>query len=373
MSDAGSKRKAEAAEDVVSGDEYEYDDYFEREQREQQRLEEARAQRRKRLLQTPAEDPTPAFQPNASSRGGLTENHAKPEAHKSTSASAPAESVSVPADDSLSKASQPDTAGAVHQPPASALRRVDEIDDMFNMEDTPAEDDESGRVPDLAAIPLPSVDALASAPSASGLHDNWDDPDGYYRVILGEKLHQGRYQVFSILGRGMFASVVRAKDLAQNEQEVAIKIARRQETMYKAGMKEMRTLELLAKADPDDRMHVVRLYTSFEHRGHLCTVFESLGLNLRDIVKRFGKDVGLNLQAVKTYAKQMFLALALLRKENIIHADIKPDNILVNEAKTMAKLADLGSASSTTEMEITPYLVSRFYRAPEISTWYSRD
>lgn len=40
----------------------------------------------------------------------------------------------------------------------------------------------------------------------------------------------------------------------------------------------------------------------------------------------------------------------------------------VNEQKTLLKLCDLGSASDASENEITPYLVSRFYRAPEIST-----
>lgn len=53
-------------------------------------------------------------------------------------------------------------------------------------------------------------------------------------------------------------------------------------------------------------------------------------MNLRDVVKRFGKDVGLNLRAVRAYAHQMFLALSLMKKCNIIHADIKPDNILVS-------------------------------------------
>ena len=108
-------------------------------------------------------------------------------------------------------------------------------------------------------------------------------------------------------------------------------------------------------------------------------------MNLRDVVKRFGKDVGLNIRAVRVYAKQLFLALNLLKKCNIMHADIKPDNILVihspllfnflfinvavqvNEQKTVLKLCDLGSASDVSENEITPYLVSRFYRAPEIS------
>lgn len=40
----------------------------------------------------------------------------------------------------------------------------------------------------------------------------------------------------------------------------------------------------------------------------------------------------------------------------------------LNHKRTLVKLCDLGSASYTTENDITPYLVSRFYRAPEIST-----
>lgn len=46
--------------------------------------------------------------------------------------------------------------------------------------------------------------------------------------------------------------------------------------------------------------------------------------------------------------------------------DIKPDNILVTESKLVLKLCDFGSASQISDNEITPYLVSRFYRSPEI-------
>jgi serine/threonine-protein kinase PRP4 len=90
-------------------------------------------------------------------------------------------------------------------------------------------------------------------------------------------------------------------------------------------------------------------------------------MNLREVLKKYGNNKGINLRAVRVYAQQLFLALSLLRKCNILHADIKPDNMLVNESKTVLKLADLGSASDATENDITPYLVSRFYRAPEIS------
>lgn len=117
-------------------------------------------------------------------------------------------------------------------------------------------------------------------------------------------------------------------------------------------MKEVQILNKLRQADPDDKKHIVRLERTFEHRGHLCLVFESLrcvivwkplflfhsfltignSMNLRDVVKRFGKDVGLNIKAVRAYAHQLFIALSLLKKTNIMHADIKPDNILVSSA-----------------------------------------
>lgn len=165
----------------------------------------------------------------------------------------------------------------------------------------------------------------------------------------------------------MFSSVVKALDISDNAgREVAIKVIRSNETMYKAGQKELQILRKLNDADPSDKKHLVRLVATFEHRGHLCLVFESLHMNLRELVRTVGRNVGLNLRAVRVFAQHLFLSLSLLAQCNVLHADIKPDNILINDRKTLIKLCDLGSASFSDECDITPYLVSRFYRAPEI-------
>lgn len=197
------------------------------------------------------------------------------------------------------------------------------------------------------------------------LRDNWTDAEGYYRVNIGEILEK-RYNVYGYTGQGVFSNVVRARDMPRANQEVAVKIIRNNELMQKTGLKELEFLKKLNDADPDDKFHCLRLFRHFYHKQHLCLVFEPLSMNLREVLKKYGKDVGLHIKAVRSYSQQLFLALKLLKRCNILHADIKPDNILVNESKTILKLCDFGSASHVADNDITPYLVSRFYRAPEI-------
>ncbi|KAJ3178198.1 U4/U6 small nuclear ribonucleoprotein prp4 [Geranomyces variabilis] len=238
-----------------------------------------------------------------------------------------------------------------------------EPDDMFAADDMFAPENEF-RAKKVAAHILDSAPFMRRADNPA-LTDNWDDHEGYYRVLLGEVLDE-RYHVYSVLGKGVFSSVLKASDTQNGDADVAIKLIRNNDTMYRAGLKELSILKKLMAADPEGKKHVIKLLRHFEHKNHLCLVFESLSLNLREVLKKFGKDVGLNIKAVRIYAQQLFLSLSLLKKCNILHADIKPDNILVTESKSTLKLCDLGSASDAGENDITPYLVSRFYRAPEI-------
>jgi serine/threonine-protein kinase PRP4 len=167
----------------------------------------------------------------------------------------------------------------------------------------------------------------------------------------------------------VFSRVVGAKDLeagTDGPKRVAIKIIRNNDTMYRAGKQEVSILEKLNSADHEDKRHCVQFISSFRYRNHLCLVLESLHMNLREVLKKFGRNIGLRLAAVRVYAKQMFIALKHLKTCKVLHCDIKLDNIMVNQAKNVLKLCDFGSAMLAGTNEVTPYLVSRYYRAPEI-------
>ena len=225
------------------------------------------------------------------------------------------------------------------------------------------------------------------------LQSNWDDAEGYYRTRVGEVILD-RYRTLGVVGKGVFSTVIKCADITKpvraddqvitkppalgpalggliSESKfecVAIKMIRNNDTMRKAADKELAILTLLSKNDPTNKKHCVTLLERFEFRRHIALVFEYQPMNLREILKKFGKDVGINVGAIRLYARQLLVALRYLLDLKIVHADIKLDNILCSSDLKQVKLCDFGSAFFENDPESvpTPYLVSRFYRAPEI-------
>jgi len=232
-----------------------------------------------------------------------------------------------------------------------------DVDDIFA--DTPEE-----RLTTTAVATVETAQRRA-------LVDSYDDAEGYYNFQVGEIIGS-RYKVFATHGRGVFSSVLQARDMKSGEgddaqaPQVAVKVIRANDTMYKAGQMERAILNKLSQSDPDGRKHCIKMLHSFEYRNHLCLVFEPMDMDLRGLTKRYGRGIGLSINAVRIYAMQMLVALQHLCNCGVLHADIKPDNILVNERRTIIKICDFGSAMFSGDNEITPYLVSRFYRAPEV-------
>jgi len=198
--------------------------------------------------------------------------------------------------------------------------------------------------------------------------DNYDDKEGYYAHRVGDILND-RYKVLGSYGKGVFSTVVRCQDLKAppgGPYEVAVKVQRNNEMMRRAGEKEILYLQRLVENDPENKRHCIQLISRFDHEDHLCMVFEAMHQNLRTALRQHGHKRGIQIDAIRIYARQLFTALRYMERLNIMHADLKPDNIVVNDKYNLLKVCDFGSASNGDDNEITPYLVSRFYRPPEI-------
>ena len=181
----------------------------------------------------------------------------------------------------------------------------------------------------------------------------------------GDILHE-RYQIEDLICTSNFGALLRARDL-QSGEEVALKIALREERVRKQARNEINFLRFLNQFD-HQRGFIVRMRDEFVHAEHQCIVLEYLAQNLYDFLRDSGPQ-GLSLSLIKTIAWQLLAGLSFLSLPNVsvIHGDLKPENIMLRELhKTGVKIIDFGSSAFQSSGDIAPYVQSRFYRAPEV-------
>lgn len=70
-----------------------------------------------------------------------------------------------------------------------------------------------------------------------------------------------------------------------------------------SGLKEKDILTTLNESDKHNKRHIIRLIDTFDHKKHLILVFELMEMDLRQVLKTFGKSVGLSMESVRSYAR----------------------------------------------------------------------
>ncbi|XP_051508433.1 SRSF protein kinase 1a isoform X1 [Myxocyprinus asiaticus] len=157
---------------------------------------------------------------------------------------------------------------------------------------------------------------------------------GYHHVKIGD-LFNGKYHVIRKLGWGHFSTVWLAWDI-QGKRFVAMKVVKSAEHYTETAVDEIKLLRSVRNTDPDDpnREMVVQLLDDFKISGingtHVCMVFEVLGHHLLKWIIKSNYQ-GLPLPCVKSIIQQVLQGLDYLHtKCQIIHTDIKPENILMS-------------------------------------------
>uniref|UniRef100_A0A8C7YV17 Protein kinase domain-containing protein n=1 Tax=Oryzias sinensis TaxID=183150 RepID=A0A8C7YV17_9TELE len=174
-------------------------------------------------------------------------------------------------------------------------------------------------------------------------------------IILGVKS-----SVEKFLGEGSFGKVAKCKKLG-TDQVVAIKI------IWGSGQMEINALEELSQINADDH-NLVKFVESFKYKKYTCIAFEVLDQSLLDFMEK--RDFHpLTVEEIRTIAWQLVVALKGLKSVNLVHCDIKLDNIMLVDHVSepfRVKLIDFGLAEKIGHMRTGATMQNICYRAPEV-------
>ncbi|TNN33584.1 Homeodomain-interacting protein kinase 2 [Liparis tanakae] len=209
-----------------------------------------------------------------------------------------------------------------------------------------------------------AVATVAAATSTATSKNIGSNSEGDYQLVQHEVLCSmtNTYEVLEFLGRGTFGQVVKCWKRGTNEI-VAIKILKNHPSYARQGQIEVSILARLSTENADD-YNFVRAYECFQHKNHTCLVFEMLEQNLYDFLKQ-NKFSPLPLKYIRPVLQQVATALMKLRSLGLIHADLKPENIMLVDPSRQpyrVKVIDFGSASHVSKAVCSTYLQSRYYR-----------
>lgn len=210
--------------------------------------------------------------------------------------------------------------------------------------------------------------SFSSVSESSVDEENQDSygPGGYCPIQVEQSI--GAYQVQKKLGYGQFATVW------QTSCEKAIKICRADEQYANMVQKEVNILKEIQKSPT-----CVQLLDDFVHKSdngkHKVLVMELYGMDMYRLTQLHRHaEVHIPLEVSKSIIRQVLEALQFLESKNILHTDIKPENILVkqhikepltlNDRQITIALGDFGTAIKTDE-KAHVYGTTFEYRSPE--------
>ncbi len=179
--------------------------------------------------------------------------------------------------------------------------------------------------------------------------------------MLKEGMFVGeRYEIINKIGTGGMADVYKALDHKLNRQ-VAVKVLKpefRDDKNF-IGKFQREAQAAAGLAHPN----IVNVYDVGEDDGTSFIVMELVeGITLKDYIKKKGK---LSVKEATSIAIQVSLGLEAAHNSNIIHRDVKPQNIIIS-TDGKVKLSDFGIARAVSSNTITSnVMVSVHYSSPE--------
>jgi len=173
----------------------------------------------------------------------------------------------------------------------------------------------------------------------------------------------GKYKILKTLGSGGFGTVYLADD-TWIDKKVALKVPHKQGVDFGELLREARLLAAL------DHPNIVRIVTAERQDNVFFIVMDFVpGETLEDIVAREG---ALDLALALDYTCQISNAIDHAHRQNVLHRDLRPSNILVAETGQL-KVADFGTsrfleiaAHGSTVIGSPPYMAPEQFRGEAV-------
>lgn len=187
----------------------------------------------------------------------------------------------------------------------------------------------------------------------------------FYSVQIGDTIFTilNRYQNLHPIGSGAQGMVCAAYDTLL-KQKVAIKKLSRPFQNVTHAKRAFRELKLMKITNHKNIIGLLNVFTpdkDLEEFQDLYLVMELMDASLCQVVQ-----MDLDHERLSYLLYQMLCGIKHLHSAGIIHRDLKPSNIVVKSDCSL-KILDFGLARTAgSAFTMTPYVVTRYYRAPEI-------
>ncbi|ORC90600.1 mitogen activated protein kinase [Trypanosoma theileri] len=187
--------------------------------------------------------------------------------------------------------------------------------------------------------------------------------------VLQEEVNKldDRYVLEKVIGAGSYGMVIRARDTLNNSELVAIKRVNKEifDEMILA-KRILREIKLLAHFNDENIIGLRNILTPLENESfeYFYIVMEIMETDLKQVL-RTGQV--LTEAHIQFFIYQILHALKVIHSAGVIHRDITPANILVNQNCDL-KICDFGLAKEENDQGeyMTDYVTMRWYRAPEL-------
>uniref|UniRef100_A0A3B3C3K9 Protein kinase domain-containing protein n=1 Tax=Oryzias melastigma TaxID=30732 RepID=A0A3B3C3K9_ORYME len=173
--------------------------------------------------------------------------------------------------------------------------------------------------------------------------------------------NQHIYRKVRCVGQGTFGTVVIYRQCPTSNQ-VAVKLSRERLALHEANI-----LEKIKDADPD-KNNLLKLVEHFSLQYEHCIVTEKLDQDILHYMCQQSRRP-MTVSEIRPIAQQLLVALKALKSMGLVHADIKPNNVMfVDHANYpfKVKLIDFGLARNTYKLCKLSEIQNVGYRAPEV-------